>query len=64
VDACIRASKFGLTNILCSSALLMHIESATRPKALSTKGAFRAISEVRRFLAKHPFGSLRDRYHA
>jgi GT2 family glycosyltransferase len=64
VDACMRASESGLTNILCSNAVLMHIESATRPKALSAKGAFIAISEVRRFLAKHPFGSLRDRYHA
>jgi GT2 family glycosyltransferase len=64
VDACVRASESGLTNILCSNAVLMHIESATRPKALSTKGAFRAISEVRRFLAKHPSGSLIDRYHA
>jgi GT2 family glycosyltransferase len=64
VDACITASKSGLTNILCSNAVLTHIESATRPKALSAKGAFRALSEVRKFLAKHPFDSLHDRYHA
>lgn len=63
VDACIRALKSGLTNILCSKATLTHIESATRPRALSTKGAFRAFSEIRRFLVKHPFGSLSDRYH-
>jgi GT2 family glycosyltransferase len=64
VDACMRASESGLTNILCSNAVLTHIESATRPKALSAKGAFRALSEVRKFLAKHPFDSLHDRYHA
>jgi GT2 family glycosyltransferase len=64
VDACITASKSGLTNILCSNAVLTHIESATRPKALSAKGAFRALSEVRKFLAKHPFDSLHDRCHA
>jgi GT2 family glycosyltransferase len=64
VDACIRASRSGLTNVLCSKAILTHIESATRPKALSTRGAFRAFSEVRQFLAKHRFGSLSDRYHA
>jgi GT2 family glycosyltransferase len=64
VDACIRASKFGLTNILCSSAVLTHVESATRPKALSPYGALRALTEIRDFLVKHPFGSLRDRYHS
>lgn len=64
VDACIRASQSGLTNVLCAHARLTHIESATRPKAMSTKGAFRAFNEVRNFLAKHPFGSLRDRYHS
>ena len=64
VDACIRASKSGLTNVLCSHALLTHIESATRPKALTPQGAFRAFKEIRRFLDKHPFGSLRDRYHS
>jgi GT2 family glycosyltransferase len=64
VDACVKASESGLTNILCSNAVLTHIESATRPKALSAKGAYRALSEVRRFLAKHPFDSLNDRYHA
>jgi O-antigen biosynthesis protein len=64
VDACIRASQSGLTNVLCAHAQLTHIESATRPKALSPQGAFRAFNEVRRFLAKHPFGSLSDRYHS
>ena len=64
VDACIRASKSGLTNVLCSHALLTHIENATRPKALSPQGAFRAFEEIRRFLDKHSFGSLRDRYHS
>jgi GT2 family glycosyltransferase len=63
VDACIRASRSGLTNVLCSKAILTHIESATRPKAVSARGALRAFSEVRKFLAKHPFGSLGDRYH-
>jgi len=63
VDACIRASKSGFTTVLCSKAVLTHVESATRPKALSARGALRAFSEVRKFLAKHPFGSLVDRYH-
>ena len=63
VDACIRASRSGLTNVLCAKATLTHIESATRPKALSAKGAFRAFSEVSQFLAKYRFGSLGDRYH-
>jgi GT2 family glycosyltransferase len=63
VDACIRASESGLTNILCSQAVLTHVESATRPKALSLGGFFRALTEVRHLLAKRPFSSLRDRYH-
>jgi GT2 family glycosyltransferase len=63
VDACIRASRSGLTNVLCAKAVLTHVESATRPKALSARGAFGAFSEVRKFLAKHHFGSLGDRYH-
>jgi GT2 family glycosyltransferase len=63
VDACIRASKSGLTNVICSKAMLTHIVSATRPKPLSARGALRAFSEVRQFLAKHHFGSLEDRYH-
>ena len=64
VDACIRASKSGLTNVLCSKAMLTHVESATRPKALSARGAFRAITEIIKFLSKH--GSIRelDGYHS
>jgi len=64
VDACIRATELGLTNVLCSKAVLTHIESATRPKALSLRGFFLAFSEVRRFLTKRTFASLGDRYHA
>jgi GT2 family glycosyltransferase len=63
VDACIRATDLGFTNILCSQAVLTHVESATRPKALSLRGFFRAFTEVRQFLAKRAFSSLRDRYH-
>ena len=64
VDACIRASKSGLTNVLCSKAILTHLESATRPKAISARGAFRAITEIIKFLSKH--GSMRrlDGYHS
>jgi GT2 family glycosyltransferase len=64
VDACIRATRSGLTNVLCSKAILTHIESATRPKAVSARGAFRAITEIIKFLSKH--GSMRrlDGYHS
>jgi GT2 family glycosyltransferase len=63
VDACIRASKSGLINVLCSKAILTHIESATRPKAISFLGSFRAIAEIIKFLSKH--GSMKglDGYH-
>jgi GT2 family glycosyltransferase len=63
VDACVSANQSGMQNIVCANAVLCHLESATRPKAFSVKGAGRALAEVLIFLAKHPFSSLRDRYH-
>lgn len=64
VDACVRANHSGLQNIVCAKSVLSHEESATRPKAFSLNGAGQALVEVLAFLAKHPFPTLKDRYHA
>lgn len=63
VDCCIRSMELGYKNIFCSSSVLTHVESATRPKALSVLGAKRAIRDVVVFFRDHRFSKLKDYYY-
>jgi GT2 family glycosyltransferase len=63
VDCCIRSMELGYKNIFCSSSVLTHLESSSRPKALSVLGAKRAIRDVLQFLSLHPFSKLKDSHY-
>ena len=63
VDCCIRSMELGYKNIFCSSSVLTHLESASRPRALSILGAKRAIQDVLQFLSLHPFSKLKDSHY-
>lgn len=64
VDFCIRATKAGLVNLVCSQSRLMHFESQSRKSVFSLSGGARAMLEILKFLKKHPFKTLKDPYFA
>lgn len=53
VDFCLRAQEIGLTNIICTSAHLVHHESKSRKSMKSLSGSARATIEVLRFTNRH-----------
>ena len=53
VDFCLRAKELGLTNIICTSAHLVHHESKSRKSMKSLSGSARATIEVLRFTQRH-----------
>lgn len=63
LECCLRSLKLGYTNIFCSSSVLVHLESASRPKALSVGGAARAFFDILRFVSMHKFSELFDAYY-
>ena len=63
VDCCIRASELGYKNIFCSSCQLTHLESASRPKAMSFRGMKRAANDVIKFLSAHDLSKLKDAHY-
>jgi GT2 family glycosyltransferase len=62
VDACLTATKHGFKNILCNESVLIHIESATRPRAFSVGGAIQVFVEIMFFLKKWPISKINDRF--
>lgn len=53
VDFCLRARGHGFSVLVCGDTQLIHIESATRPKALSFKGFRQGTRDLTVFLGKH-----------
>ena len=53
VDFCLRAKELGLTNIICTSAKLVHHESKSRKSMKSLSGSARAAVDVLRFTQRH-----------
>lgn len=53
VDFCLRAKSHGFSVVLCGETQLIHVESATRPQALSLKGFRQGVRDLSLFLRKH-----------
>jgi GT2 family glycosyltransferase len=56
VDFAIRSSSMGLSNLVCTRAVLMHLESQTRPRTKTLVGFVQALKDFLRLLIRHPQG--------
>ena len=56
VDFAIRSSSLGFRNVLCTRAVLMHLESQTRPKTQTLEGFVQALKDFVRLLIRYPQG--------
>lgn len=61
LDFSIRIMEYGFSNVLCIHARLTHLESQSRPRSLTFRGAPQTTKDVLSFLAKHRVGS-RERF--
>lgn len=62
VDFCIRATRAGYVNVLCSKCLVNHSESMSRPSMNSIHGVFQAYKDVIRYLRIYGSTAWVDRY--
>jgi GT2 family glycosyltransferase len=62
VDFCVRATKAGLQNLVCTRSVLSHAESKSRKSMKSIGGACRAVRDVLYLSNKHSDALKADPY--